>query len=116
MAHVPGAENAAGPDVKLFALIAAARDLDERWKAATDAASEAMWRTEVPWPEALIVTEDDTRLWKLNAGDPFAESHLDLLRRRQAHRHSSKRARLRQTPATYRLAGAQRRHRLIGRS
>jgi hypothetical protein len=50
-------------DEPLFALIAAARDLDARGKEAFDAALEATRRTEkVPAPEALIVTEDDTRL------------------------------------------------------
>jgi hypothetical protein len=71
-------------DEPLFALIAAARDLDARGKEAFDDALEATRRTEkVPAPEALIVTEDDTRLWKLlNAGDLFDESHLDSMRGR----------------------------------
>jgi hypothetical protein len=38
----------------------------------------------VPAPEALIVTEDDTRLWKSkNVGDLFDESHLDSMRGRR---------------------------------
>jgi len=39
----------------------------------------------------MIVTENDTRLWKLNAGDPFDQSHLLLMKERQVHRRSSPR-------------------------
>lgn len=79
------------PDADLFALIEAARDLHARWDAACEVGDEAEDRTEyVPWPQALIVTDDDTRLWKLKAGDPFDLTHLDLMRRRQAHRQNLK--------------------------
>jgi hypothetical protein len=48
-----------------------------------EAASDAL-------PQALIVTEDDARLWNLKAGDPFDSAHLNLMRQRQAHRQNSK--------------------------
>jgi hypothetical protein len=81
-------------DAELFALIAAAREVSARIDAAENAAEQAYERTEkVPWPQALVVTEDDTRLWKLKAGDPFELGHLDLMRRRQAHRQSAKHVR-----------------------
>jgi hypothetical protein len=57
---------AAGLDAGLFALIDQAREAGVRVEAAVGALEEAQDRTEeVPWPQALIVTEDDTRLWKL---------------------------------------------------
>ena len=86
------AKAAATSDAALFALITAARDLDARGREAYDTALEAMRRTEkVPPPEALIVTEEDTRLWKLNkkVGDLFDESHLNAMGDRQTHRHRS---------------------------
>lgn len=88
LAILPAAAHAAppeadGPDAALFALIAAARDLDARGREAYDAALEAARRTEkAPAPEALIVTEEDTRLWKLNVGALFDEDHLDSMRQR----------------------------------
>ena len=81
----------AGPDAELFELIAAAREVRARYDAATAAAEEAWARTEnVPAPQALIVTEDDTQLWKLKTGEPFKEDHLILMRERQAHRQNAK--------------------------
>ena len=44
----------------------------------------------MPWPQALIVTEDDTRIWKLKAGDPFDIGHLSRMREAQARRQNSK--------------------------
>jgi hypothetical protein len=81
----------AGLDAGLFALIDEAREAGARVEAAIGALGQAQERTEnVPWPQALIVTEDDTRLWKLKAGDPFDVAHLNLMRERQAHRQNSK--------------------------
>jgi hypothetical protein len=75
------------PDAELFALIDEARAAGARVEAAISALEEAQDRTEeVPWPQALIVTEDDTRLWKLKAGDRFDLVHLGVMRERQAHR------------------------------
>jgi hypothetical protein len=80
----------AGLDAGLFALIDEASEAGARVEAALGALEEAQERTEkVPWPQALIVTEDDTRLWKLKAGDPFDLDHLNLMRRRQEHRQNS---------------------------
>jgi hypothetical protein len=90
---VTGAATAAsGPlDVGLFTLIDEAREAGARVEAAIGALEEAEKRTEeVPWPQALIVTEDDTRLWKLKAGDRFDLAHLSRMRERQAHRQNSK--------------------------
>jgi hypothetical protein len=81
----------AGLDAELFALIDEAREAGARVEAAIGSLEEAQERTEkVPWPQALIVTEDDTRIWKLKAGDPFALDHLNLMRGRQPHRQNSK--------------------------
>jgi hypothetical protein len=81
----------AGLDAKLFALIDEAREAGARVEAAIGALEEAQERTEeVPWPQALIVTEEDTRLWKLKAGDPFDHEHLYRMRERQAQRQRSK--------------------------
>jgi hypothetical protein len=78
-------------DAELFALIDEAREAGARVEAAIGALEEAEKRTEeVPWPQALIVTEDDTRLWKLKAGDRFDLAHLSRMRERQAHRQNSK--------------------------
>jgi len=80
----------AHPDAELFRLIDGAREADARLKAAEAACDEAGKRTEnVPAPQALIVTEEDTRLWKLNVGDLFDGSHIDLMGKRQTHRRSS---------------------------
>ena len=77
----------AGLDAGLFALIDEAREAGARVEAAIRAVEEAEERTEkVLWPQALIVTEDDTRLWKLKAGDPFDVAHLIQMREGQAHR------------------------------
>jgi hypothetical protein len=88
------AENVSAPaglDAVLFALIDEARAAGTRVEAAIGALEEAQERAEeVPWPQALIMTEDDTRLWKLKAGDPFDVAHLNLMRERQAHRQNSK--------------------------
>ena len=82
---------AAGLDAALFALIAEAREAGARVEAAAGALMEAEDRTEeVPWPQALIVTEDDTRIWKLKAGDPFDIGHLSRMREAQARRQNSK--------------------------
>jgi hypothetical protein len=78
-------------DAGLFALIDEAREAGARVEAANGALDEAQERTEeVPWPQALIVTEDDTRLWKLKAGDPFDHVHLYRMREGQAQRQRSK--------------------------
>jgi hypothetical protein len=88
------AENVSGPaglDASLFALIDEAREAGARVEAAIGALEEAQERTEeVPWPQALIVTEDDTRLWKLKAGDRFDHAHLYRMMERQAQRQRSK--------------------------
>jgi hypothetical protein len=71
-----------GLDAALFALIDEAREAVARVEAASGAMEEAQARTEeVPWPQALIVTEDDTRLWKLKAGDRFDLAHLSRMRK-----------------------------------
>ena len=92
-----------GLDAALFALIDEAREAVARVEAASGAMEEAQARTEeVPWPQALIVTEDDTRLWKLKAGDPFDLAHLSRMRERQAHRQNSKYlGRLSSSPPTH---------------
>jgi hypothetical protein len=64
----------------------------------------APWRRqdrteEVPWSQALIVTEDDTRLWKLKAGDPFDHAHLDRMREWQAYGQKLKDSMSRLSPA-----------------
>jgi hypothetical protein len=85
------AQGAPTQDAELFRLIAAAREIRARYDAAF-AAAEAAWnRTENgPPPQALIVTEDDARLWNVKAGEPFKEDHLNLMRQRQAHRRTAK--------------------------
>jgi hypothetical protein len=81
----------AGLDAGLFALIGEAREAGARVGAAAGALGEAQERTkEVPWPQVLIVTEDDTRLWELKAGDPFDYAHLNRMRIRQAPRQNFK--------------------------
>ena len=82
----------AGLDAELVALIDEAREAGARLEAAIVALDEAEERTEkaTPWPQALIVTEDDTRLWKLEAGDRFNLAHLSQMRDRQAHRQKFK--------------------------
>jgi hypothetical protein len=77
------------PDTELFELIAAASAARERYEAATAALEAAFERAEnVPPPETLIITEADTRIWNLNAGDPFDEVHIESMRQRQKHRQS----------------------------
>jgi hypothetical protein len=91
----------AGLDARLFALIDEAREAGARLETANGALEEAQERTEeVPWPQALIVTEDDTRLWKLKAGDPFDHVHLYRMREGQAHRQKSKDSMSSLSPAT----------------
>jgi hypothetical protein len=81
----------AGLDAGLFALIDEAREAGARVEAAIGALDEAEDRTEeVPWPQALIVTEDDTRIWKLKAGDRFDLAHLGRMRENQPHRQKLK--------------------------
>ena len=81
----------AGLDAELFALIDEAREAGARLDAATGALEEAQERTEeVPWPQALIVTEDDRRIWKLKAGDRFDLAHLSRMRENQLDRQRSK--------------------------
>jgi hypothetical protein len=90
----------AGLDAGLFALIDEARASGARVEAAIGALEEAQDRTEeVPWPQALIVTEDDTRLWKLKAGDPFDHAHLNRMREWQAYRQKLKDSMSRLSPA-----------------
>jgi hypothetical protein len=99
------AENVSGPaglDASLFALIDEARAAGARVEAAIGALEEAQERTEeVPWPQALIVTEDDTRLWKLKAGDRFDHAHLGQMREGQPHRQKLKESISRLSPATW---------------
>jgi hypothetical protein len=75
-----GAANAL--DAELFALIAAAREAEARFEAATKALEEAEHRTEeVPAPQALIVTEEDTRLfWKAEVGSSFRLSDINWMK------------------------------------
>jgi hypothetical protein len=81
----------AGLDAGLFALIDEAREAGARVEAAIGALAQAQDRTEeVPWPQALIVTEDDTRLWKLKAGDRFDLAHLSRIMENQLHRQKLK--------------------------
>jgi hypothetical protein len=97
VASVPAAAAIAAPatsgedlDAELFELIGSARAARARYEAATDALEEACERTEkVPPPEALIVTEADTRIWKnLKAGEPFDGAHFASMRPRQERRRS----------------------------
>ena len=81
----------AGLDAGLFAIIDQAREARARVEAAVGALEEAQDRTEeLPWPQALIVTEDDTRLWKLKAGDRFDLAHLSRMRENQPRRQKLK--------------------------
>jgi hypothetical protein len=81
----------AGLDAGLFELIDEAREAGARVETAIGSLEEAQERTEkVSWPQALIMTHHDTRLWKLKAGDRFDLPHLILMRERQAHRQNSK--------------------------
>jgi hypothetical protein len=69
MAAPAEAKAAATSDAALLALIDAARDLGARWQSACDAAEAASCRTEdVPWPQALIATEEDARVWPFAVG------------------------------------------------
>jgi hypothetical protein len=80
-----------GAETGLFALIDEARAAGARVEAAIGSLEEAQERTEeAPWPQALIVTEEDTHLWKLKAGDRFDLAHLDRMRRNQPHRQNLK--------------------------
>jgi hypothetical protein len=83
---------AQGPDAELYALIASAREANARFDEAGEALEAATQRTEkLPPPQALIVTEADTRIWrKLRAGEPFDEAHLELMRQRLEHRQNAK--------------------------
>jgi hypothetical protein len=90
----------AGLDAGLLALIDEARAAGARVEAAIAALEEAQERTEeVPWPQTLIVTEDDTRLWKLKAGDRFDLAHLSLMKERQANGQKLKDSIARLSPA-----------------
>ena len=83
---------AAELDAELFGLIAAAREAAARFEAATRAMEEAETRTEeVPKPQALIVTEEDARLfwnWKTEVGYSFRSSDINLMREQQSERIS----------------------------
>jgi hypothetical protein len=90
----------AGLDAGLLALIDEARAAGARVEAAIAALEEAQERTEeVPWPQTLIVTEDDTRLWKLKAGDRFDLAHLSRMKERQANGQKLKDSIARLSPA-----------------
>jgi hypothetical protein len=66
----------AGLDAGLFALVDEVPEAGARVEAAIVALEEAQERTEkAPWPQALIVTEADTPICKLKAGDPFDLDH-----------------------------------------
>jgi hypothetical protein len=81
----------AGLDAELFALIASAREANARFDEAGEALEAATQRTEkIPPSQALIVTEADTRIWKLKAGEPFHQAHLELMRQRLEQRQNSK--------------------------
>jgi hypothetical protein len=81
------ASDPAGLDAGLFALIDEAREAQARVEAAEAALAIAMERTEkVPPPQALIATEDDLHFWKLNVGDAFTGSYIDVMRQRRAGR------------------------------
>jgi hypothetical protein len=71
-------------DAKLFDLIAAAREAEARFEAASVALKEAANRIEeVPEPPALIVTEEDARLfwnWKTEVGSSFRVSEIDWMK------------------------------------
>jgi hypothetical protein len=82
---------AQGPDADLYALIASAREANARFDEAGEALEAATQRTEkIPPSQALIVTEADTRIWKLKAGEPFHQAHLELMRQRLEQRQNSK--------------------------
>jgi hypothetical protein len=78
----------AHPDAELFGLIAAAREAEARFEAASEALAEIENRTEeVLAPQALIVTEEDTHLfWEsgLAVGASFDFSHVNSIRREQS--------------------------------
>jgi hypothetical protein len=64
----------AGLDAGLFALIDDAREAGARVEAAIRDLEQAQDRTEkVPWPQALIVSEHDTRLWELKRAIPLTQ-------------------------------------------
>jgi hypothetical protein len=71
-------------DAELFELIAAAREAEARFEAATVALEEAEHRTEeVPAPQALIVTEKDVELfwnWKAEVGFSFRFSEINWMK------------------------------------
>jgi hypothetical protein len=74
----------AHPDADLFELIAAAREAEARFEAATVALDETGNRTEeVPEPQALIVTEKDVELFwnrKVEVGSSFHPSDISLMK------------------------------------
>jgi hypothetical protein len=77
-------------DSELFDLIAADREAEARFEAATKDLEEAQNRTEeVPRPQALIVTEEDVELfwnWKAEVGSPFRFSEINLMKEQQPQR------------------------------
>jgi hypothetical protein len=79
-------------DAELLDLIAAAREAEARFEAATKDLEEAENRTEeVPEPQALIATEKDAELfwnWKAEVGSPFRFSEINLMKEQQPQRIS----------------------------
>ena len=79
-------------DAELFGLIAAAREAAARFEAATRAMEEAANRTEeAPEPQALIVTEEDVKLFwhrTVEVGSSFRFSDINLMREQQPERFS----------------------------
>jgi hypothetical protein len=69
-------------DAELFQLIAAAREAEARFDASNDATEVARDRMgEVPVPQALIVTEGDTRHWaEVRPGDYFTRAQLSQIK------------------------------------
>jgi hypothetical protein len=71
-------------DAELLDLIAAAREAEARFEAATKDLEEAENRTEeVPEPQALIVTEEDVELFwnrKVEVGSSFHPSDISLMK------------------------------------
>jgi hypothetical protein len=77
-------------DAELFRLIDVAREAGARYRVATNAL-EQIWqrREEVPRPTVLIATEDDTRLWKMKAGEPFSDDRLIRFKEAVKHRRGA---------------------------
>ena len=98
---LPGTAMAIAPgpsalDAELFHLIAAAREAEARHEAACDATEAARDRMgEVPMPQALIVTEEDTGLWaEVRPGNYFTHGQLSQIKQSWARVQETQLSRL----------------------